>query len=100
MAAVQSQYYAELSIDASKTAAGPGRLPFDVEVADLLSEFRPPVVSFHFGLPSADLLATSSQRGREDTLIREPLWAGQNTSGCREIPAAVLTRELAALLAT
>ena len=32
-------------------------MPFDVEAADLLSEFRPPVVSFHFGLPSADLLA-------------------------------------------
>ena len=25
-----------------------------------------------------------------------PLWAGQNASGCREIPAAKLTRELAA----
>ena len=25
-----------------------------------------------------------------------PLWAGQNVSGCREIPAAELTRELAA----
>ena len=25
-----------------------------------------------------------------------PLWAGQNTSGCRQIPAAALTRELAA----
>jgi nitronate monooxygenase len=24
------------------------------------------------------------------------LWAGQNTSGCKEIPAAELTRELAA----
>jgi hypothetical protein len=23
------------------------------------------------------------------------LWAGQNTSGCREVPAAVITRELA-----
>jgi nitronate monooxygenase len=29
-----------------------------------------------------------------------PLWAGQNTSGCRAVPAAVLTRELTALLAT
>ena len=55
--AVLSPYYAELSIDASAIAAGPGRLPFDVGVADLLSEFKPPVVSFHFGLPSADLLA-------------------------------------------
>jgi nitronate monooxygenase len=25
-----------------------------------------------------------------------PLWAGQNASGCKEIPAAQLTRELAA----
>ena len=25
-----------------------------------------------------------------------PLWAGQNASGCREVPAAQLTRELAA----
>src|SRR5205085_6236644 len=27
-----------------------------IEAVDLLSEFKPPVVSFHFGLPSADLL--------------------------------------------
>jgi nitronate monooxygenase len=25
-----------------------------------------------------------------------PLWSGQNASGCKEIPAAQLTRELAA----
>jgi nitronate monooxygenase len=25
-----------------------------------------------------------------------PLWAGQNASGCREIPAGKLTRELGA----
>jgi nitronate monooxygenase len=28
-----------------------------------------------------------------------PLWAGQNTSGCKEISAAALTRELAAAFA-
>ena len=27
-----------------------------------------------------------------------PLWSGQNASGCKEIPAAQLTRELAAAL--
>jgi nitronate monooxygenase len=27
-----------------------------------------------------------------------PLWAGQNVSGCKEVPAAVLTRELASAL--
>jgi nitronate monooxygenase len=27
-----------------------------------------------------------------------PLWSGQNASGCKEVPAAQLTRELAAAL--
>jgi nitronate monooxygenase len=27
-----------------------------------------------------------------------PLWSGQNASGCKELPAAQLTRELAAKL--
>ena len=55
--AALASYDDELSLDISAIAGGPGRLPFDAETADLLSEFRPPVVSFHFGLPSADLVA-------------------------------------------
>lgn len=55
--AALAPYYREFGIDASAVASGPGRRPFDAEAADLLAEFRPPVVSFHFGLPSADLLA-------------------------------------------
>jgi nitronate monooxygenase len=54
--AVLSPYFAELNVDPNAIASGPGRLPFDAECADVLSEFEPPVVSFHFGLPSADLL--------------------------------------------
>jgi nitronate monooxygenase len=50
-------YYEELGLDVSTTAAGGGRAPFSPEVADVLDEFRPAVVSFHFGLPSAELLA-------------------------------------------
>jgi nitronate monooxygenase len=51
-------YYAEFGIDATAIpAAGPGRLPFSAEVADVLEAFKPAVVSFHFGLPSAALLA-------------------------------------------
>lgn len=50
-------YYAEFGIDPSAIPAGPGRLPFDAAAAELLSEFQPPVVSFHFGLPDAALLA-------------------------------------------
>ena len=36
---------------------GPGRGPFTHEAADVLREIRPAVVSFHFGLPSPELLA-------------------------------------------
>ncbi len=50
-------YYAEFGIDAASIPTGPGRNPFSAEVADLLAEFRPTVVSFHFGLPSEALMA-------------------------------------------
>jgi nitronate monooxygenase len=40
----------------------------------------------------APLRASAERLGRGDF---SPLWAGQNVSGCREIPAADLTRELA-----
>ena len=40
----------------------------------------------------APLRAGAEKRGLGDF---SPLWAGQNTTGCKEVPAAVLTRELA-----
>jgi nitronate monooxygenase len=39
----------------------------------------------------APLRAAAEARGRADF---SPLWAGQNTSGCRDVAAATLTREL------
>jgi nitronate monooxygenase len=39
--------------------------------------------------------AEAERRGRGDF---SPLWAGQNTRGCKEISAAALTRELASRL--
>jgi nitronate monooxygenase len=50
-------YYAEFGIDPAQIKAGPGRAPFTAEIADLVEPFKPPVVSFHFGLPSAELIA-------------------------------------------
>lgn len=49
-------YYAEFGIDARNIPAGPGRFPFSEEAANVLAEFQPAVVSFHFGLPSDALL--------------------------------------------
>src|SRR6476661_5581188 len=55
--AALSPYYEELGIDPGSFSPGPGRAPFNAEAADVLEEFKPPVMSFHFGLPAADLLA-------------------------------------------
>ena len=55
--AALAPYFAEYGIDANAIPAGPGRLPFSDAAADALSEFKPPVVSFHFGLPPERLLA-------------------------------------------
>ena len=55
--AALAPFHAEYGIDPAGIGAGPGRAPFSHEVADVLAEFRPPVVSFHFGLPAPDLLA-------------------------------------------
>ena len=54
--AALAPYYAQHGIDASSVPAGTGRVPFSHEAADVLAAFRPPVVSFHFGLPAPDLL--------------------------------------------
>ena len=54
--AALSPYFAEFGIDPGAIPAGPERLSFNSEAAKALAEFRPAVVSFHFGLPSADLL--------------------------------------------
>ena len=71
-------YYAEFGIDASAIAAGPGRAPFAAACADVLDEFKPAVVSFHFGLPSAELLARVRRWGAKilssATTVDEALW--------------------------
>ena len=50
-------YFKEYGIEIDKIPAGSGRVPFTAEAADVLDNFTPAVVSFHFGLPSAELLA-------------------------------------------
>ena len=76
--AALSPYFAEYGIDADAIPVGPGRSPFSAEAAELLEEFKPPVVSFHFGLPSADLLARVRSWGARvlssATTLDEALW--------------------------
>ncbi len=73
-----SPYFAEYGIDADAIPAGPGRLPFSAASADVLAEFRPPVVSFHFGLPAPELLARVREWGAKilstATTVDEARW--------------------------
>lgn len=55
---VLNPYYEEFDIDPASIPAKPDdRAPFGPEVAAVLEAFKPPVVSFHFGLPSPELFA-------------------------------------------
>src|SRR4051812_33752153 len=49
-------YYAELGLDPAAQASGPGRTPFDEAMCEVMVEFAPEVVSFHFGLPDLPLV--------------------------------------------
>lgn len=53
---ILAPYYVELGVEPSAMTPGPQRLPFNAEAADVLEAFKPPVVSFHFGLPLRDLV--------------------------------------------
>jgi nitronate monooxygenase len=76
--AALAPYHAEVGIDPDSIAPGPGRLPFTAAAADVLEAFRPPVVSFHFGLPEAGLLARVKSWGAKvlssATTVEEALW--------------------------
>ncbi len=80
--ATLAPYYREHGIDATAIAPGLGRMPFNTEVADVVEPFAPPVVSFHFGLPSADLLARVRGWGAKviasATTVEEGLWLQQH----------------------
>ena len=71
-------YYRKYGIDPQSIPAGPGRAPFTVEAADLLEDIKPAVVSFHFGLPPAGLLARVKALGAKifcsATTVEEALW--------------------------
>jgi nitronate monooxygenase len=73
-----SPYYQAYGIAPDAIPVGPGRAPFSAEVVELLSEFAPAVVSFHFGLPSAELLARVKRCGSKilssATTVDEALW--------------------------
>jgi nitronate monooxygenase len=71
-------YYREFGIALETVPSGPGRLPFDESMAEVVEEFRPAVVSFHFGLPSPELLERVKRSGAKilssATTVEEARW--------------------------
>ncbi len=73
-----SPYYQAHNINPDAVSVGSSRVPFSSEVVDVLEAFRPPVVSFHFGLPSEELLVRVKAFGAKvissATTVEEALW--------------------------
>jgi nitronate monooxygenase len=76
--AALAPYYKEFGIDPASIPAGPGRLPFSNETADVLEEYKPAVVSFHFGLPAPEFVARVKRWGTKvlasATTVEEARW--------------------------
>lgn len=76
--AVLAPYYDEFKIAVENSPATAGRAPFGPDELAVLREFRPPVVSFHFGLLPADLLAEVRSWGAKilssATTVDEARW--------------------------
>lgn len=83
-----SPYYEELGVEPLH-GTPPAPPPFDDDACELVEEFSPKVVSFHFGLPEESLLkrvkAASARVVASATTVEEARWLEQR--GCDAIVA-------------
>ena len=79
-----SPYYRELGIRSPGSLTAGRIQPFDAERCEVVEEFAPTVVSFHFGLPEASLVARLKAAGSlimsSATTVEEARWLAGN--GC------------------
>lgn len=75
-------YFNELGIDSSNIAEGPKRNPYSTDIAAVVEQYRPEVVSFHFGLPEKKLLQQVKSWGSKvissATTVDEAKWLAVN----------------------
>lgn len=71
-------YFAEFGVDPAQIPSGATRQPFDATMAAVLEQHRPALVSFHFGLPTPELLkharASGAKIAASATTLEEGLW--------------------------
>lgn len=69
-------YYDEYGVEPGNDGAM--RLPFDADMAATVEELKPPIISFHFGLPAEALLARVKAMGAvvigNATTVDEAVW--------------------------
>src|SRR5215470_12623235 len=82
-------YYVQMGLDHDAAVLSSNRAPFDDKMCDLVLEFQPEVVSFHFGLPDKTLLARVRRTGAKivssATSVDEARWL--EDQGCDAIVA-------------
>jgi len=82
-------FYREQGLDPQMPSAGAGRTPFDASFCALVEEMKPPVVSFHFGLPEPVLLQRVKAIGAKvvgcATTVKEARWLEER--GCDAVIA-------------
>lgn len=75
-------YYDEFGLTQDDIATTGGRQPFGREQAELIADLNVPVVSFHFGLPSSELLEIVKKSGAvvlsTATTVAEAKWLEAN----------------------
>ncbi|KQV55272.1 MULTISPECIES: nitronate monooxygenase family protein [unclassified Caulobacter] len=71
-------YYVEAGLDPDQPISGAGRAPFDEAFAGVVEDYRPEVVSFHFGLPAPALVDRVKRTGAKllssATTVAEARW--------------------------
>ena len=87
--AALSPYYAALGLDPEAPRPTAARAPFDDAFCALVEAVKPDVVSFHFGLPAADLMARVRASGARiissATTVEEAVWLAER--GCDAVIA-------------
>jgi nitronate monooxygenase len=82
-------HYERWGLDVEKVAESRLRMPFDEEMCAVVEELKPEVASFHFGLPTPDLVDRLKRNGirimSSATSVREAEWL--ESRGCDAIIA-------------